>query len=261
MTEVITETIIENSDGRAVTRLSEFWAGFRATIPLIIGAIPFGMIFGALAMTQGISPAGASAMSAFVFAGSAQFIAAGLVASGASTAIIVLTTFIVNLRHSLYSASLAPHMKTLPHRWLLPLAFWLTDETYVVVINRYNAPDASPYKQWFFLGSALPMYLNWQLCTYIGIRAGQAIHNPGRWGLDFAMVVTFTGMLVPMLRNRAIVICVAIAGITSILFYGLPNKLGLILAALLAVTAGVAVEWWQRTDKTHDKGFSAHDPT
>jgi 4-azaleucine resistance transporter AzlC len=183
-------------------------------------------------------------MSAFVFAGSAQFIAAGLVASGTSTALIILTTFVVNLRHSLYSASLAPHMKHLPQRWLLPLGFWLTDESYVVVINRYNQPDTSPYKHWFFFGSALSMYLNWQLCTYIGIRAGQTIHDPQRWGLDFALAVTFLGMLVPMLRNRPILICVLVAGISSVLFYGLPNKLGLIVAALLAVGAGVVAERW-----------------
>lgn len=238
------EMVLEATEQEQTSRKAEFWAGFRATIPLIVGAIPFGIIFGALAVTRGISPAGASAMSALVFAGSAQFIAVGLVASGTSTAIIILTTFVVNLRHTLYSASLAPHMKHLPHRWLLPLGFWLTDESYVIVINRYLAADASPYKHWFFFGSALSMYLNWQLCTYIGVRAGQALHDPGRWGLDFAMSVTFLGMLIPMLRNRATIICVVVAGVSSILFYGLPNKLGLIVAALLAVALGVVVEWW-----------------
>lgn len=240
------ETVWTPSTTAQASRMAEFWAGFRMTIPLIVGAIPFGIIFGALAVTRGLTPNAASAMSAFVFAGSAQFIAAGLVASGASTALIVLTTFVVNLRHALYSASLAPHMKHLPHRWLLPLGFWLTDESYAVVINRYNQPDASPYKHWFFFGSALPMYVNWQLCTYIGIRAGQSIHDPQRWGLDFAMAVTFLGMLVPSLRSRPILICVLVAGVSSILFYELPNKLGLIVAALVAVGAGILAEWWSQ---------------
>ena len=242
----MSETVWAPSADKQSSRLTEFWDGFRLTIPLIVGAIPFGIIFGALAVTRGLSPQAASAMSAFIFAGSAQFIAAGLVASGTSTALIVLTTFVVNLRHSLYSASLAPHMKHLPQRWLLPLGFWLTDESYVVVINRYNQPDASPYKHWFFFGSALSMYLNWQLCTYIGIRAGQTIHDPQRWGLDFALAVTFLGMLAPMLRNRPTLICVLVAGISSVLFYGLPNKLGLIVAALLAVGAGVIAERWSK---------------
>ena len=101
-----------------VSRRSEFWNGVKDTFPLVVGAIPFGIIFGALAVTSGVSPGGALAMSAIVFAGSSQFIAAGLVAGGAPLLVIVLTTLVVNLRHALYSASLAPHMKHLPQRWL-----------------------------------------------------------------------------------------------------------------------------------------------
>ena len=84
-----------------------------------------------------------------------------------------ITTFIVNLRHALYSASLAPHMKHLPARWLIPLGFWLTDESFVVVIARYTQPDASPFKHWYFLGSALFMYINWNICTLIGVIAAR----------------------------------------------------------------------------------------
>ncbi len=184
------------------------------------------------------------AMSIFVFAGSAQFIAAGLVASGVSVGIIVLTTFIVNLRHALYSATLAPHMKHLPQRWLAPLGFWLTDESFVVVVGRYTKPDKSPYKHWYFLGSAIFMYTNWQVCTYIGLRAGQAIpaDQVARLGLDFAAIVTFTGMLIPMVRSRPALLAVIVAGGCSILFYGLPSRLGLIIGALLGVAVAVIAE-------------------
>src|SRR5512141_2115262 len=99
------------------TRRSEFWGGVRDTFPLVVGAIPFGIIFGALAVTSGITPGAALAMSAIVFAGSSQFIAAGLVASGTPILVIILTTLVVNLRHALYAASLGPHMKHLPQRW------------------------------------------------------------------------------------------------------------------------------------------------
>lgn len=220
------------------SRSIEFWAGVRATVPLIIGAIPFGIIFGAVAVTSGISPIAASTMSALVFAGSAQFIAAGLVASGASVGIIVLTTLIVNLRHALYAVSLVPHMKHLSQRWLAPLGFWLTDESYVVVINRYAQPGDPRYRHWFYLGSALFMYVNWQLCTFVGIRAGQSIPNPERWGLDFALIVTFIGMLVPLLQSRAMVFCVVVSGAAALFFHGLPNQLGLIAAVLTGIMAG-----------------------
>lgn len=223
-------------------RKSEFWAGVRATIPLVIGAIPFGLIFGAVAVTSGISPTGTSAMSAIVFAGSSQFIAAGLVASGASTTIIIVTTLVVNLRHALYAATLAPHMKHLPQRWLLPLGFWLTDESFLVTVHRYNEKDESPFKHWFFLGSAIFMYSNWQIVTFIGIIAGQAIPDPRSWGLDFAMIVTFIGMLVPLVNNRPAVLAVLVAGVTALLSNSLPNQFGLILAAILGIIAGVAAE-------------------
>ncbi len=234
---------IEPSSGTG--RITEFWRGVRATFPLVVGAIPFGIIFGAVAISSGLSPQATMAMSLFVFAGSAQFVAAGLVAAGAGVAIIVLTTFVVNLRHALYAASLAPYMKELPQRWLLPLGFWLTDESYLVVIDRYTQEDASPYKHWFYLGSALFMYLNWQLCTFIGIRAGQAIPNPESWGLEFALPVTFIGMLIPMLKDRPIVACVAVAGAAAVIFSGLPNQLGLIVASLLGVAAGALLQRYQ----------------
>ncbi len=224
------------------TRKSEFWAGVKATIPLVVGGIPFGIIFGAVAVTSGISPAGAAGMSLFVFAGSSQFIATGLVASGTSVLIIILTTFVVNLRHALYSATLAPHVKGLPQRWLIPLGFWLTDETFVVAANRYNQPDKSPYKHWFYLGSAVFMYTDWQVSTWLGLWVGQSIPDPRSWGLDFAMIVTFIGMLVPMMRDRATLAAVAVAGATALLANGLPNQLGLMAAALLGILAGVLAE-------------------
>jgi 4-azaleucine resistance transporter AzlC len=182
------------------------------------------------------------AMSLFVFAGSAQFIATGLIAAGAGTGTIVLTTLIVNLRHMLYATTLAPYMKQLPHKWLLPLGFWLTDESFVVTVKRYINQDRSPYKHWFFFGSAVFMYSNWQVCTFIGLTAGQAIPDPRSWGLDYAMTVTFIGMLVPMVANRPALIAVAVAGVMALITNGLPNQAGLFIAALSGISAGVIAE-------------------
>jgi 4-azaleucine resistance transporter AzlC len=220
----------------------EFRAGARATLPLIVGAIPFGIIFGAVAVNSGLSVWTTAALSLFVFAGASQFVAAGLVASGAGLLVIVLTTFVVNLRHSLYALTLAPFVKGLPQRWLLPLGFTLTDETFLVAVERYQAPDASPWKHWYQAGSAVPMYLNWQLCTWIGIAAGRALPNPGGWGLDFALVITFIGMLIPGLRTRPMIVCAVAAGAAAVLLGGLPNRLGLLAATIAGVAAGMAAE-------------------
>lgn len=224
------------------TRRGAFLGGMQATIPMVIGAIPFGIIFGAVAITSGISAWGTVGMSLIVFAGSAQFIGVGLVAQGVGLPVIVLTTLIVNLRHALYSASLAPYVKGLSQKWLIPLGFWLTDETYATVIHHFQqAPDA-PHKRWFFLGSEVFMYVCWQICTVIGILAGQQFRDAAQWGLDFALIVTFIAIVVPLIRTRPVAACVLVSGISALLTYGLPNKMGLMLSALLGIAAGMIVE-------------------
>ena len=224
------------------TRRGEFWAGVRDTLPLEIGGIPFGFIFGALALNSGFSPLAAMGLSLFVFAGSSQFISANLVAGGAALWVIVFTTFIVNVRHALYSATLSPHMKHLSQRWLLPLGFWLTDETFVIAVARYTAHDQSPYKHWYHLGSSLCMYISWNVSTLIGIVAGQTIPDLSKWGFDFALYVTFIGMLIPLIKSRPVLLATVVAGLSAVLFHGLPNQIGLIVAALIGVAAGVIAE-------------------
>lgn len=232
---------------------AEFWAGGRDTIPLIVGAIPFGLIFGALASASGLSFAAGMGMSTFVFAGSAQFIAVGLVAAGTGWPLIVLTTFVVNLRHALYSATLAPHVVHLPQRWQIPLAFGLTDETFAVAVKRYNEGDDSPHKRWYYLGSMVFMYSNWQLCTFLGLTVGQLIPNAAAWGLDFAMPVTFIGMVIPYLTTRPMVVATAVAGATALLTYPLPHNLGLIVASLAGIAAGAVSESLDRRDKERNR--------
>jgi len=221
---------------------AEFIAGARATLPLIVGGIPFGIIFGALAITSGMSPGAALMMSLLVYAGSAQFIGVNLFAAGAAIPLIVLTTFIVNVRHALYAATLAPHVRHLPIGWLLPLGFMLTDETFVVVIQHYAHDDSPRHKHWFYLGSALAMYISWTATTLIGIIAGGSIDNPERWGLDFAMSATFIGIVVPAIKTRPILAAVVTAGFVAMIANPLPYKLGLIAAALAGVAAGVIAE-------------------
>lgn len=231
----------------------EFWAGARAMLPLVIGAIPFGIIFGTLAISSGLSVGATLAMSAFVFAGASQFIAVGLVAAKTGWLLIVLTTWVVNLRHLLYAVSLLPHVKGLSQRWKILLGFWLTDESFVVAIRRYEASDHSAYKHWYYLGAALTMYGNWQLCTLLGITVGQWVPHAAEWGLDFAMSVTFIGMIVPYLRAKPnskdahswyspMWIGVMVAGVMALIANPLPHKLGLMVAAIAGISTAVFSE-------------------
>lgn len=239
---MMTQAIVRSKTRAISSPHSEFLAGAKATFPLVVGAIPFGIIFGTLAAGSGLSSAGTAAMSAAVFAGSSQFIAVGLIATGTNWPYIVLTTFVVNLRHALYSATLAPHVKHLSSSWHIPLAFWLTDETFVIAANRYNQADSPAHKHWYYLGSALFMYLNWNACTWLGLTLGQFIPNAAAWGLDFAMPVTFISMVVPYLKNRPMLAAVIVSGLVAVLAYPLPNKLGLILAAVAGIGAGIVIE-------------------
>lgn len=220
----------------------EALAGARDMIPLIVGAIPLGIIFGTLAQGSGLSFGATLAMSAFVFAGSAQFIALGLLAAGSTLPLIVLTTVVVNLRHMLYAAGLLPYVQGASQRWKAIIGFFLTDEAFAVAIRRYQQPDLSPHKHWYYLGAALAMYGNWILCTGLGLTVGQLIPNAAAWGLDFAMVATFIGMIVPYATTRPMVGAILVAGIVALLANGLPHKLGLMVAAIAGVTAGFWLE-------------------
>jgi 4-azaleucine resistance transporter AzlC len=224
------------------SRRQELLTGARDIVPLLLGAAPFGLIYGTMATAAGLSATAAMAMSLMVFAGSAQFVAVGLVAVRTPVLIIVLTTFIVNLRHMLYSATLLPHLKHLPQRWYIPLAFLLTDETFAVTVHRVQKEDASPFKHWYQLGSSIVMYINWQIWCLLGLILGDRIPDLAGWGLDVAMPIAFIGMTVPFVRNVPMVVCVSAAGTCGLLTVGLPYKLGIIVSALAGVLAGLLAE-------------------
>jgi 4-azaleucine resistance transporter AzlC len=181
-------------------------------------------------------------MSSIVFAGSSQFIGAQLIAQGAGGLVIVATTFVVNLRHALYSASVAPHLKRVPLRWKMLLAYLLTDEAYAVTITRLTQPDSSTAlnKHWFYFGAGITLWSTWQISTAIGIFVGQLI--PESWSLDFTLALTFIALVVPNLKDRASVAAAVSAGIMAAFSYAWPYKLGLFAAAITGIVIGMIVE-------------------
>ena len=218
----------------------QFWAGARSEIPLLIGGIPFGWIYGALALNAGLTPAEAQMMSSIVFAGSAQFITAQLVQEATPGFVIVLTIAVVNLRHMLYSASMAPYIASLPMRWKVILSYLLTDEAYAPTILHYERNGVTPYAHWFWLGAGCALWIEWQISTAVGVFLGAAI--PESWLLDFALPLTFIAMLVPVLRDRPEIAAALSAGLVALVTFSLPYKLGLILAALVGILVGTLLE-------------------
>ncbi len=221
------------------TARAECLAGIRAQIPILLGVVPFGLIFGALALSAGIPLLETQALSLFVFAGSAQFITVVLVAEGTPAFIIVLTILIVNLRHALYSASISAYTQHLPRRWKAVLAWLLTDEAFVVASARYRDKN-NAHSHWFTLGTGLTLWTAWQASTAAGIALGQVI--PENSLLDFALPLTFIALLVPLLIDRPTWIAAVVAGLSAVILSGLPYKLWILIAAILGVAAGLFAE-------------------
>jgi len=228
---------LQIEDCRALKR-TQLLKGIQYTLPLLIGIAPFGMIYGVLAIKAGFPAGAAQAMSAIVFAGSSQFMIVNLVAGGSPWPVVVLTAVVVNLRHALYSASLAPYLKHLPASWKAVLAYVLVDEAYAVGIHHYEKNGLAGHPHWFLLGSGLAVWICWQASTALGIFLGAQI--PAGWSLDFTLALTFIAIVVPALRERPLLVSAVTAGVTAVAAHALPYKLGLILAAL----AGIAVGLW-----------------
>ena len=230
-----------------LTPRREFLSGCRDELPLLLGVVPFGMIYGVLALDAGLGAFTSQAMSSVVFAGSAQLLATQLVREAAPALVVVITIFVVNLRHALYSASVAPYVSHLPRRWKIGLAYLLTDEAYAVAGSRYardaGVAEPSPHRHWYFLGAGLTLWTSWQLSTAAGVFLGAQI--PHRWSLDFTLALTFIAIVFPSLRDLATAAAALAAGVIAVLAFRLPYNLGLILAAVAGIGVGLAVERWR----------------
>jgi 4-azaleucine resistance transporter AzlC len=224
-----------------VTGRDAFLAGVKAELPLILGVVPFGLIYGVLARDARIPPEAAVAMSAIIFAGSAQFIATQLFASAAPGFIMLLTAFVVNLRHVLYSASLAPGLHPLRPAWRWLLAYLLTDEAYAVVIPRYatiSGHDGG--RHWFFLGAGLTLWIFWLSSSAAGVYLGAVV--PAGWNLEFMLTLIFIAIVVPMVTDQPLVAAAAAGGLVAVAAASLPLRLGLMAGAVAGITAGMLAE-------------------
>ena len=230
--------------------IQSFLTGSRDTIPLVIAAAPFGLVYGALAINQGLSEVLVMAMSLFVFAGASQFVAITLLASATAFPVILATVFIVNLRHMLYAASLMPQLAKVATWLRIPMAFWLTDETFAVVSNRIAQAENNDKFTSYYLGSAIFMYSSWIFFSWLGMVLGQEIPDITSWGLDVAMVVAFVTIVAPLLKNYADWACALTAGVSAVLTYHWPHQTGLLFSSFIAITVGVALGYKQpKVDK------------
>ncbi len=218
--------------------LRAFRLGAGSIVPILLGVVPFGLIAGLAATRAGLGLAEASGFSVVVFAGAAQLAALDLLGSGAPLAVVVATALVINLRFAMYSASLAPHLAgaSLPRR--LVAAYVMTDQSYAVSIVRFARDEMDgPARLAFYLGTATPMWLTWQVCTVVGAVAGGVV--PPGLPLGFAVALAFLSLLLPAVTDRPTLAAAATAAVVAVLAVGLPAGTGL----PLAMTSGVAVGW------------------
>ncbi|WP_460039477.1 AzlC family ABC transporter permease [Thermaerobacter litoralis] len=176
-----------------------FARGLVAGLPIVAGYLPIGLAYGVVAVQAGLTPLEAVAMSLLVFAGSAQFAAAGMLAAGAATASLVVTTFLINLRHVLFGAALAPRLGE--RRWgrLALAAFGLTDEVFAVAQATLDgAPRPWPY----LLGLEVAAYVAWCGASAAGALIGDALAGLADWGLDYALPAMFLALIALQLGGR-----------------------------------------------------------
>jgi Predicted branched-chain amino acid permease (azaleucine resistance) len=216
-----------------------FLRGLRDIAPMMLGIAPFGLITGVSAASIGLTPLEASAMSILVFAGASQLAAIALLGQGAGVLVILLTTFMINLRMAMYSASIAPWLKPFgtPTRSLL--AYLMTDQAYGFAILKYRREPKLPRRE-YYLGVAAPLWILWQTATLLGVGVGTQV--PPSWQLEFAIPLTFLAMLAPAVRDRPGLLAALVGGSLSLAFATLPYNLGLVLGALLGITAGTLAE-------------------
>ena len=222
---------------------SEVRAGIVESLPLGLALVPVGLAFGYLAHTAGLSWWLAGLMSAIVYAGPSQFIAMGLVGTGASVPAIAATTFVTNRRYSLFAASLAPHMRDSPRGRLPLLGHALADGSYAVTIEYASEHPERPRKDQFLLGSFIISFVTWVGGTILGALAGGVVPATIAYGLGFATPAVFISFLVPYIRDRVSAIVMLAAGLGTVAGNEyLPAGVGPLLAIAGASVLGGALQ-------------------
>ena len=225
-----------------------FSDGARACLPVVLGYLAIGVAFGVVARTAGLSTLEVALMSLLLYAGSAQFVAAGLIGTGASVSAIVVTVFLVNIRHFLYSAALSPRVRHLPVWKNVLIGAELTDETFSVAMS-HLANDRAATAPWLF-GLNVTAQTTWFTATTAGALVGRAIPDTRALGLDFALAAMFAALLVLQIANhprlRHAIIVAAIAAVVAVGGAEIVSgSWAIIAAAVAAATAGVALEEYQ----------------
>ncbi len=208
---------------------------------LVASTFGFGLVFGLTARSAGFSPIEAIAFSVIVFAGASQFAATGMVAAGFAWPAIVVLTALVNARHLLYSASLAPWLRGQPFFARLVMSHLLTDEAFALAsvhFRRLGRVDPAGY----WIAAIGSTFIPWNVATIVGVLGGQFIPDPRVLGLDVVFPAAMAGLAVGLSNGRREVVA-ATVGVICAVAIGLlwDSRVGIVVGGLIGPLAGLAM--------------------
>lgn len=223
----------------------DIYEGIKKALPIVLGYLPLGFAYGALANLAGLSLPFIVLMSVLVFAGSGQFIAVSMISGGAGALSIIATVFLVNLRHLLMSASLAPLFRYYPRGTLPLLSFWLTDENFAMASAQFKKEARGSAFMLALFGTS---YSGWVVGGALGGKFGDLFSGiKAAVTMEYALYAMFIFLLVIQVTDKKLLLAACTAGGLSLIFYlVIPGSWYIILATVITATLGVGVEKWIR---------------
>lgn len=215
---------------------SRAWSAILATLPLGISVIPWGVLCGTLAIDAGLNSFQAQLMSLAVFAGAAQLAGIAIFGGGGSWSSLLNSTTMISVRHVLYSATYKDDIVGLPFVKRVIFAFLLTDEMFAVAQSEQAKTGKFDY--WYAVVSGFTFYLIWNIATFVGIFSAHLLGDIESYGFDFAIAATFIAMIMPMIKDKVMLLAVLTSAISALIFAMLGIEQGLIFSALLGMAVG-----------------------
>ena len=228
-------------------KLKIFLKGVIDVSPLMITVVPFGLIFGVLAIEVGFTPLETMGMSLIIFGGASQIVLLQLFSGGASSLVIISSVGAVNSRHLLYGAVVSEHLSDLKLIWKIIISYFLIDQAFARS-NEYFKKNKDENKYFHLVGGGATCWIIWQSTTFLGIILGAAI--PEKLGLSFAIPLTFLALLINDFRKFVNVFVIIVSGLVATLGYNIiPFKAYVIVAALIGLLSAIILTKMIKTNE------------
>ncbi|ENO88656.1 AzlC family ABC transporter permease [Thauera linaloolentis] len=216
--------------------------GLRDFLPVSVGLLPWAVVTGIAMRSIGLSEIEALGMNLLVYAGTAQLGSLPLIAAGAPLWLIMLTALALNLRFIIFSAAIAPIFHGQPFARRLASSYLLVDGVFAVGAEKLLKADDPQWRWGYYIVPSVFNWCVWQSCTALGIFGAEFV--PRDWSLEFMVTIALMVMMLPMVRNRPMLIAALAGGLGAVLLRGLPLRLGVVAGIVIGIAAGFAAERW-----------------